>query len=166
MQTSGSGGAGGAATRQLRRVNDAIEAGGWWRQFGAVALLRLTPVVPFRCARDPCFCPCMCREVCTWWRERRAGLRVDEDMGRVVRFESCELPSKTRCCMHCKVRVVHCLQHTPLRPLVGLQVGLCIPAQAAGTPFVSSQHTLTRQCSSDQHCAHTGIVSQNRNTHE
>ncbi|KAK9825428.1 hypothetical protein WJX81_005382 [Elliptochloris bilobata] len=46
-ETGGSGGPGGAATRQLRRVNDAIEAGGWWEQFGAVALLRLTPVVPF-----------------------------------------------------------------------------------------------------------------------
>ena len=29
-------------------MNDAIESGGWWQQFGAVALLRLTPVVPFR----------------------------------------------------------------------------------------------------------------------
>ena len=48
VQAGGSGGAGGAAARQLQRVTDAIEAGGWWEQFGAVALLRLTPVVPFR----------------------------------------------------------------------------------------------------------------------
>ena len=47
-QADGPGGAGGAAARQLQRVNDAIEAGGWWEQFGAIALLRLTPVVPFR----------------------------------------------------------------------------------------------------------------------
>ena len=32
-------------------MNDAIEAGGWWEQFGAIALLRLTPVVPFRRAQ-------------------------------------------------------------------------------------------------------------------
>jgi len=41
-------GGGGGAAAQLRRVTDAIESGGWWQQFGAVALLRLTPVVPFR----------------------------------------------------------------------------------------------------------------------
>ena len=52
-QADGPGGAGGAAARQLQRVNDAIEAGGWWEQFGAIALLRLTPVVPFRRAQIP-----------------------------------------------------------------------------------------------------------------
>jgi len=47
-------GGGGGAAAQLRRVNDAIESGGWWQQFGAVALLRLTPVVPFRyCLASP-----------------------------------------------------------------------------------------------------------------
>ena len=51
VQAGGSRGAGGAAARQLQRVNDAIEAGGWWEQFGAIALLRLTPVVPFRRAQ-------------------------------------------------------------------------------------------------------------------
>ena len=53
-QADGPGGASGAAARQLQRVNDAIEAGGWWEQFGAIALLRLTPVVPFRRAQTNC----------------------------------------------------------------------------------------------------------------
>lgn len=43
----GAGGHGGPVAQQLAAVNRAIEQGGFMRQAAAVALLRLTPVVPF-----------------------------------------------------------------------------------------------------------------------
>lgn len=35
---------------KFRSVEEAIEHGSFWKQAGAILLLRLTPVVPFRCA--------------------------------------------------------------------------------------------------------------------
>lgn len=40
---------GGAVAKQLSAVTQAIESGGFMRQVTAITLLRLTPVVPFRC---------------------------------------------------------------------------------------------------------------------
>jgi uncharacterized membrane protein YdjX (TVP38/TMEM64 family) len=40
---------GGAVAKQLSAVTQAIEKGGFMRQVTAITLLRLTPVVPFRC---------------------------------------------------------------------------------------------------------------------
>ena len=45
----GEGGANGMMAKQLTKVTAAIENGSVWQQFLAVAALRLTPVVPFRC---------------------------------------------------------------------------------------------------------------------
>lgn len=41
------GASGNLIKAQLQRVNTAIESGGFWQQYAAIAILRLTPVVPF-----------------------------------------------------------------------------------------------------------------------
>lgn len=42
-------GASNAITGAFAKVEDAIEAGSFWQQVSAVVLLRMTPVIPFRC---------------------------------------------------------------------------------------------------------------------
>lgn len=153
MQTSGSGGAGGAATRQLRRVNDAIEAGGWWRQFGAVALLRLTPVVPFRCARDPRICPCI---------RRRCALGAASDMCAfelVRKWEMLSVSSQVTCrprlaaaCTAMCVWYAACSTR-----LCGLWMtcrwGFAFQHKRLNALRVITAHT-HKATLSDQHCAH------------
>lgn len=47
----GDGSAANPVQQKLAEVQAAIEGGGFWRQLAAIVVLRLTPVVPFRCAR-------------------------------------------------------------------------------------------------------------------
>ena len=160
MQTSGSGGAGGAATRQLRRVNDAIEAGGWWRQFGAVALLRLTPVVPFRCARDPCICPCMRRRCAL---SGASDMRACESMKKwggllVSRHVSCRPRLAAACTARC---VWYAACSTRLCGLwTACRWGFALQPKRLNALRVTTAHTYKVMFKNDQHYAHTDEVLQ------
>lgn len=87
---------------KLQFVHDAIEHGSWWKQAGAIFLLRLTPVVPFRCralgllgraAGDRCRCPAACEAVLA----QRIGVPKPPQRSAVQLGEGCAQRLTGRC---------------------------------------------------------------------
>ena len=86
---------------RFRGIQEAIENGSFQQQATAVALLRLTPVVPFRSEQDPpagCAPPIICLWAVSLTTQPSQEPEVPNVVGSAVAELSCSSPSDTRPC--------------------------------------------------------------------